>query len=528
MSPSKGSSAAPAAIILAPRCPRMRDNLAVRQIDDATLVYDPADDQCYLLDRSSAAVLRLCDGTRDIGQLVAQFESMFKVPTSVARQTCAAALRGLLANRILCPAPTYAASVHLRTQPPWVNPKLAIAEDTVLALHAGWSVRERYAAASGDVLVQANVAGLVNGVLGVPTQTCQRAEVDDQTATATEGSTIHVHRDAGIGTWSIARNAQVRSRTVLAFEYETHLRAELRALLLERQTRAILLPGLLLDGGKTLVLHLEVPPESGDADGAVAVVPLDEVRYLLVTADAHARGSELHDRLGTAVASTSRLEVETIVLRDLFAANESLGRVAPGSGSAGGNSPGSDSAGSGSAARVQFSADECLPCIVSATVSWGLDPVAGFAILERLVGRSKRFFVEADSEARCRSLVAGLLGTGGDNSGQDTAQLDLPGDCVLHLADGVVFHQAGNHTVALGPGTESPVLLDPQARALLGLADGVATIDEIAQVTQEVFRTDRSEVDRQLRQLFRASQSVGLVHILPRGEVPQGKQVCNE
>jgi PqqD family protein of HPr-rel-A system len=45
--------------------PKVRTDLVFRAVDEDLVVYDPLDDRTSLLNPSAAAILELCDGTRD-------------------------------------------------------------------------------------------------------------------------------------------------------------------------------------------------------------------------------------------------------------------------------------------------------------------------------------------------------------------------------------------------------------------------------------------------------------------------------
>lgn len=49
--------------------PRHRDTLAVEEVEEDLLVYDPVKDQVHLLNVTASAIWELCDGTRTVSEI---------------------------------------------------------------------------------------------------------------------------------------------------------------------------------------------------------------------------------------------------------------------------------------------------------------------------------------------------------------------------------------------------------------------------------------------------------------------------
>ncbi len=54
------------------RCPKARDGLIFRRIDEDYVVYDPVADITTLLNLSAAAVLDLCDGSHSVSEIASE------------------------------------------------------------------------------------------------------------------------------------------------------------------------------------------------------------------------------------------------------------------------------------------------------------------------------------------------------------------------------------------------------------------------------------------------------------------------
>lgn len=66
--------------------PRVVDGLDVNEVDDGLVVFEPSRDLVHYLNATAAVVFTLCDGTRDLDELVAVVAKVFELGESPQRE----------------------------------------------------------------------------------------------------------------------------------------------------------------------------------------------------------------------------------------------------------------------------------------------------------------------------------------------------------------------------------------------------------------------------------------------------------
>jgi hypothetical protein len=82
--------------------PKLRAELIFRQLEEDLVVYDPVTDITALLNASAAAVLDLCDGTRESHEIAAEVAAMLKVDGQSISGEVKKALNDLSARGYFC------------------------------------------------------------------------------------------------------------------------------------------------------------------------------------------------------------------------------------------------------------------------------------------------------------------------------------------------------------------------------------------------------------------------------------------
>lgn len=68
-----------------PERPCLCEEVILREVDGEYIAYNPVSDEVALLNRSAAAVLDACDGTRTVPDLVTALQELFSLTSDVAR-----------------------------------------------------------------------------------------------------------------------------------------------------------------------------------------------------------------------------------------------------------------------------------------------------------------------------------------------------------------------------------------------------------------------------------------------------------
>jgi len=58
-------------------CPKVRENLMFKEMDDGAIIYEPEKEICYSLNVTAAYIWSLCDGKNSIENMIASVKSYF-------------------------------------------------------------------------------------------------------------------------------------------------------------------------------------------------------------------------------------------------------------------------------------------------------------------------------------------------------------------------------------------------------------------------------------------------------------------
>jgi len=87
--------------------PTAREDLIVRELDDEVVVFDPVSSNAHNLNPTAAAILLLCDGTRDPGEIAREVARTFSVDEEKARADVAKALEEFQTRGLIEPCPAH-------------------------------------------------------------------------------------------------------------------------------------------------------------------------------------------------------------------------------------------------------------------------------------------------------------------------------------------------------------------------------------------------------------------------------------
>ena len=81
--------------------PRVRNDLALSEVDDEFIVYNPATDRTALLNPTAALVFDYCDGSRTLEEIAGKVAAFFKIERETVLPDVQAALKELTTKGFL-------------------------------------------------------------------------------------------------------------------------------------------------------------------------------------------------------------------------------------------------------------------------------------------------------------------------------------------------------------------------------------------------------------------------------------------
>lgn len=83
------------------RKPKLRSDLLTREVEDEFLVYEPEGGEVYLMNPMAAAILELCDGSRDAAAIAAEILDVLEADPQTVQADVERALEELSEKKLL-------------------------------------------------------------------------------------------------------------------------------------------------------------------------------------------------------------------------------------------------------------------------------------------------------------------------------------------------------------------------------------------------------------------------------------------
>ena len=83
------------------RKPKLRSDLLTREVEDEFLVYEPEGGEVYLMNPMAAAILELCDGSRDAAAIAAEILDVIEADPHTVQADVERTLEELSAKKLL-------------------------------------------------------------------------------------------------------------------------------------------------------------------------------------------------------------------------------------------------------------------------------------------------------------------------------------------------------------------------------------------------------------------------------------------
>ncbi|MBN1422742.1 MAG: HPr-rel-A system PqqD family peptide chaperone [Planctomycetes bacterium] len=87
--------------------PAAREDLVIRELDEEVIVFDPATSNAHTLNPTAAAILLLCDGSRDGDEIAREVARTFSIDEARANADVAKTLQELRDRGLIEPCPAH-------------------------------------------------------------------------------------------------------------------------------------------------------------------------------------------------------------------------------------------------------------------------------------------------------------------------------------------------------------------------------------------------------------------------------------